>query len=41
MENIILGVVALLALYYIYIKTFKNSGCNCGSAECKSKNKDA
>lgn len=41
MENILLGVVALVAAYYLYQKLFKSSGCNCGdgSGSC-GKDKD-
>ncbi|MFA7083872.1 MAG: FeoB-associated Cys-rich membrane protein [Arcobacteraceae bacterium] len=38
MEEIIITVVALLALYYIYRRVFKKSGCGCGgTGECDSK----
>lgn len=36
MENAIIGVIALLALYYLYKKTFKSGGCNCGSKDCNN-----
>ncbi|RXJ62043.1 FeoB-associated Cys-rich membrane protein [Halarcobacter anaerophilus] len=37
MENFILVIIALLALYYIFKKTFKSGGCNCGDKNCSSK----
>lgn len=40
MENLILLIITLGAIYYIYTKTFKNSGCNCGSSSCNGKKKD-
>lgn len=39
LENIILLVIALGALYYLYRKIFKSSGCNCGKSSCKSNEK--
>lgn len=40
MENIFLIIITLFAIYYIYTKTFKNSGCNCGTKDCPTKSKD-
>ncbi|RXK11696.1 FeoB-associated Cys-rich membrane protein [Halarcobacter mediterraneus] len=40
MEELFLVILTIFALYYLYKKTFKNSGCNCGSADCSSKKKD-
>ncbi len=42
MENIFLIIITLFAAYYLYKKTFKNSGCNCGSKDCgiKKQNKN-
>lgn len=39
MENFILIIITLLAIYYIYSSTFKNKGCNCGTKSCPT-NKD-
>lgn len=40
MEEFFLILLTIFALYYLYKKTFKNSGCNCGSADCSSKKKN-
>ncbi|QKF81298.1 FeoB-associated Cys-rich membrane protein [Halarcobacter ebronensis] len=37
MEDFILLIIALLALFYIYKKLFKSGSCNCGSKNCSSK----
>ena len=39
MENIILSIITLGALFYLYKKIFKNNGCNCGKGSCKSNEK--
>ncbi|RBQ29676.1 FeoB-associated Cys-rich membrane protein [Aliarcobacter vitoriensis] len=41
MENIFLVIIALGAAYYLYIKLFKSSGCNCGNGKnsCKTDKK--
>ncbi|MGB6328419.1 MAG: FeoB-associated Cys-rich membrane protein [Halarcobacter sp.] len=40
MEDILLIIVALFAVYYVYRTIFKNDACNCGSKKCPtSKNK--
>ncbi|WP_323669496.1 FeoB-associated Cys-rich membrane protein [Aliarcobacter butzleri] len=39
MENIILSIITLGALFYLYKKIFKNNGCNCGKGYCKSNEK--
>lgn len=37
-EEAVLLVVAAFAVYFLYRKTFKNSGCNCGGGDkCISK----
>lgn len=37
LEKITLIVIALGAVYYIYHKTFKSKGCNCGKDNCSVK----
>lgn len=39
MENLFLLIITLAALFYLYKKVFKNSGCNCGKGSCKSNEK--
>ncbi|MCK9256839.1 MAG: FeoB-associated Cys-rich membrane protein [Sulfurospirillaceae bacterium] len=34
MESLFLIIIALLAVGFIYYKTFKNKGCNCGNNSC-------
>lgn len=40
MEDFLLIIIALAAAYYIYRKTFKTGGCNCGKSNCSSKKID-
>jgi hypothetical protein len=41
LENIVLVVVTLGALYYLYRVTFKSKGgCNCGCSDAKGKCSD-
>lgn len=36
MENIFLILITIGAIFYLYKKVFKNSGCNCGNkGSCK------
>lgn len=39
MENLFLLIITLAALFYLYKKVFKSSGCNCGKDSCKSNEK--
>jgi len=34
MENLFLVIIALAASYYLYVKIYKNKGCNCGDGSC-------
>ncbi|AFL68904.1 FeoB-associated Cys-rich membrane protein [Sulfurospirillum barnesii] len=36
-ENILLGLITLGAVYYLYRTLFKNKGCGCGKDSCSGK----
>lgn len=39
MENFFLLLITFAALFYLYKKVFKSSGCNCGKGSCKTDEK--
>ncbi len=39
MEDFLITIIVLLALFYLYKKLFRSSGCGCGTKNCNNKNK--
>ena len=39
MEDTILILITIFSLLYLYKVIFKDSGCNCGNNNCKTKKK--